>query len=38
LVELQRLGIVTEVTGRERDRLFAYERFIDLLDEKTLPA
>ena len=28
--DLARIGILTELTGRRRDRLFAYSRYIDL--------
>ena len=30
---LQKLGIVQEVTGRKRNRLFAYERYINILSD-----
>jgi Fic family protein len=30
---LQRLGIVTEVTGRSRDRVYCYKAYVDLLDD-----
>jgi len=33
--EMIKLGLVSEITGRERYRLFAYTRFIDLLSEGT---
>jgi cell filamentation protein, protein adenylyltransferase len=33
LGELQRLGIVEEVTGRKRDRVYSYKAFIELLSE-----
>ncbi len=32
---LERLGIVREVTGRGRDRVFVYREYLDLLDEGT---
>lgn len=32
---LERLGIVQEVTGRGRDRVFVYREYLDLLDEGT---
>lgn len=35
--DLRRLGIVTEVTGRERDRIWLYRRYLDLLEEGTEP-
>jgi Fic family protein len=31
--ELQRLGIVTEVTGRKRGRVYCYRAFVDLLGD-----
>ena len=37
LVELQRLGIVDEVTGKRRGRVFAYRRYLDILSEGTEP-
>ncbi len=37
LVELQRLGIVEEVTGKRRGRVFAYRRYLDILSEGTEP-
>ena len=37
LAELERLGIVQEVTGRRRGRVFAYRRYLDILDEGTTP-
>ncbi len=33
LAELQRLGIVTEVTGRKRGRVYCYQAFMDLLSD-----
>ncbi len=33
LAELERLSIVTEVTGRKRGRVFCYKSFIDILGE-----
>ena len=30
---LQRLGIVTEVTGRSRDRVYCYKAYVDLLND-----
>ena len=32
---LERLGIVKEVTGKRRDRVYAYERQLRVLDEGT---
>ena len=34
---LQNLGIVAEITGRKRDRVFVYERYVDILSEGTTP-
>ena len=31
--ELQRLSIVTEITGRKRGRVFCYRAFIDVLSD-----
>jgi Fic family protein len=35
---LQDLGIVTESTGRKRDRVFVYSRYVAILNEGTTPA
>jgi Fic family protein len=35
LTHLQTLGIVREVTGRRRNRLFAYSRYMDILNRGT---
>lgn len=35
--ELMRLGIVREITGRQRDRVYAYERYLAILNEGTEP-
>jgi Fic family protein len=35
LAHLQRLGVVRELTGRKRDRLFSYEQYVKMLDEGT---
>lgn len=32
---LERAGVLAEATGRQRDRLFAYRRYVDLLREGT---
>lgn len=32
---LEKLGIVREVTGKQRGRVFAYQAFLDILDEGT---
>jgi len=37
LGDLQRLGIVEEVTGRRRDRVFSYRAYLDILNEGTDP-
>ena len=34
---LERLGIVREVTGRERNRLYVYNAYMSILDEGTKP-
>lgn len=33
LLRLESLGIVREVSGRARNRFFAYDRYLDLVDE-----
>jgi Fic family protein len=35
--DLERLGIVAEVTGKERDRVWSYQRYVALLAEGTEP-
>jgi Fic family protein len=37
LENLRRLGIVTERTGRRRNRLYAYDRYLAILSEGTEP-
>jgi Fic family protein len=37
LADLQRLGVVEEVTGRRRGRVFAYRRYLAILSEGTAP-
>jgi Fic family protein len=37
LSHMQKLGIVKEMTGRQRNRLFVYRRYLDILDEGTEP-
>jgi Fic family protein len=37
LADLERLGIVQEVTGRRRGRVFAYRRYLAILNEGTDP-
>jgi hypothetical protein len=34
---LKRLGILHEITGRQRHRLFAYRGYMDILNEGTQP-
>jgi predicted transcriptional regulator len=34
---LERLGVVREVTGRKRERVFAYARYLAILNEGTEP-
>ena len=37
LNDLERLGIVVELTGRKRDRQFADKAYLDILSEGTAP-
>ncbi len=37
LVDLSRLGVVEEVTGRLRGRVFSYKAYLDILNEGTEP-
>ncbi|EJZ18484.1 Fic family protein (plasmid) [Rhizobium sp. Pop5] len=37
LADLERLGIVDEVTGRKRGRVFSYQRYLAILNEGTDP-
>jgi len=37
LSDLERLGIVKEITGRKRGRVFAYQQYLDILSEGTDP-
>lgn len=37
LVDLERLGVVEEVTGRRRSRVFSYRRYLAILSEGTDP-
>ena len=32
---LQKIGLVRETTGKRRDRLFVYSRYLDVLQEDT---
>jgi hypothetical protein len=34
---MQRLGILREITGRQRHRLFVYDRYMEILNEGTEP-
>jgi hypothetical protein len=34
---LEKLGIVREITGRKRERVFAYGRYLEILSEGTEP-
>ena len=35
---MQALQIVDEITGRKRGRIFAYDRYVSILNEGTTPA
>lgn len=37
LADLERLGIVEEVTGKRRGRVFAYKGYLAILSEGTEP-
>jgi len=37
LADLKRLGIVTEITGKRRNRVFSYQSYLDILSEGTAP-
>ena len=37
LADLRRLGVVDEVTGRRRGRVFGYRAYLDILNEGTSP-
>lgn len=37
LADLERLGIISEVTGKRRNRVFSYTDFLDILSEGTGP-
>lgn len=37
LADLERLGIVSEVTGKRRNRVFSYTAYLDILSEGTAP-
>ncbi len=34
---LEQLGIVREITGKQRDRIYVYDRYVKILDEGTEP-
>ena len=34
---LESLGIVREITGKQRDRIYVYDRYVKILDEGTEP-
>ena len=36
--QLQNLGIVAEITGRKRDRVFVYSKYVAILNEGTTSA
>lgn len=35
LRELERLGIVREVTGQKRNRIYSYEKYLQIMNEGT---
>ena len=37
LADLERLGVVAEITGRRRGRVFSYGAYLDILNEGTAP-
>ncbi len=37
LKKLEEVGIVREITGKARDRMYVYQRYIDILEEGTQP-
>jgi len=37
LKHLQKLGIIEEVTGRQRNRLFVYKKYLNILNQGTEP-
>jgi Fic family protein len=37
LAQLQQLGIVDEVTGRKRERIYGYRRYLEILGEGVEP-
>ena len=34
---LRRMGVVKEITGRKRDRVYAYQAYVDLLSDGAAP-
>jgi hypothetical protein len=34
---MEKLGLVKEITGRKRDRLFSYANYLDIISEGTEP-
>jgi hypothetical protein len=38
LERLEALGLVRELTGRERGRVFSYDKYLSILSEGTEPA
>jgi Fic family protein len=37
LVDIQRLGVIVEITGRRRGRVFSYPEYLSILNEGTAP-
>jgi cell filamentation protein, protein adenylyltransferase len=37
LADLERLGVIDEMTGRRRGRVFRYSRYLEILNEGTEP-
>ena len=38
LKRLEEIGVVKEITGKARDRIYVYKEYLDILGEGTLPA
>jgi Fic family protein len=34
---LESIGIVREITGKQRDRIYVYDPYVKILDEGTVP-
>jgi hypothetical protein len=34
---LETVGIVREITGKQRDRIYVYDRYVKILDQGTEP-